>query len=319
MNDKYIQSVRSKLQENYQLLERVSWDAFQSELRLFFQFLEGTHIIKSILDELKTVSVDVGAWQALVNKERSFRLPDGYDYKQRAALCLAILKKIKDDNNQHAVTQMFSLISSFSRVADHVDLFTTNILRPFYSYVDNRIDTGNLPLYIVKRFKHRTEWFEANSMLSEYVSDTAHGEEKLDRHLRKFLFDQGIDYPFSTPLSSSGRTDILANLEREDYFIIEVKIFDTKSYDRSYIRKGFVQVINYAEDYNKDIGFLVVFNVSDKRIDFDFEEEGGFVRANNKVIFFVVINLKNPTIPASKQKKLNNYSISEDYLKKKLV
>lgn len=317
MNDKYLQTVRSKLQENYQLLERATWDAFQSELRLFFQSLEDTHIIKSILDELRTVSVDVGSWQALVNKERSFRLPDGYDYKQRAALCLAILEKIKNDNNQYAVSQMFSLISSSSRVADHVSSFTTNILRPFYSYIDSRIDTGNLPLYLIRRFKHRTEWFQAELLIDEYGKDTRHGEEKLDRHLRKFLFDQGIDYPFSTPLSSSGRADICANLDKDDYFIIEVKIFDAKTYEKGYVRKGFVQAVKYTEDYNKDMGFLVIFNVSDKRIEFDFKEEG-WVRANNKTIFFVVINLKNPPLPASKQKKLESYVISEDYLKEGL-
>lgn len=317
MNDKYLQTIRSKLQENYQLLERATWDAFQSELRLFFQSLEDTPIIKSILDELRTVSVDVGSWQTLVNKERSFRLPDGYDYKQRAALCLAILEKIKNDSNQYAVTQMFSLISSSSRVADHVNSFITNVLRPFYSYIDSRIDTGNLPLYLIRRFKHRTEWFQAELLIDEYKKNTRHGEEKLDRHLREFLFDQGIDYPFSTPLSSSGRVDVCANLDKDDYFIIEVKIFDAKTYEKGYVRKGFVQAVKYTEDYNKDMGFLVVFNVSDKRIEFDFKEEG-WVRANNKTIFFVVINLKNPPLPASKQKKLDSYIISEDYLKEGL-
>jgi hypothetical protein len=317
MNDKYLQTIRSKLQENYQLVERATWDAFQSELRLFFQFLENTYMVKSILDELRTVSVDVGAWQALVNKERSFRLPDGYDYKQRAALCLAILEKIKNDRNQYAVTQMFSLISSSSRVADHVNSFITNVLRPFYSYIDSRIDVGNLPLYLIRRFKHRTEWFQAEPLIDEYKKDTKHGEARLDMHLRKFLFDQGIDYPFSTPLSSSGRVDICANLDKDDYFIIEVKIFDAKTYEKGYVRKGFVQAVKYTEDYNKDMGFLVIFNVSDKRIEFNFKEEG-WVRANNKTVFFVVINLKNPPLPASRQKKLDSYVISEDYLKEGL-
>ncbi|GAF77721.1 unnamed protein product, partial [marine sediment metagenome] len=232
-------------------------------------------------------------------------------------LCLAILEKIKNDSNQYAVTQMFSLISSSSKVADHVNSFITNVLRPFYSYIDSRIDTGNLPLYLIRRFKHRTEWFQAELLIDEYKKDTRHGEEKLDRYLRKFLFDQGIDYPFSSPLSSSGRVDVCANLDKDDYFIIEVKIFDTRTYEKGYVRKGFVQAVKYTEDYNKDIGFLVIFNVSDKRIEFDFKEEG-WIRANNKTIFFVVINLKNPPLPASKQKKLDSYVISEDYLKEGL-
>ncbi len=313
MNNLYIQTVRSELQENYQLLQRASWDAFQSELRLFLKFLEQSMITKSVLDELRAASVDVEGWKQLINTNRMFCLPDGYDYKQRAALCLALLEEVKSNSSQYAVMDILHLTISSSKISDHHGQFLTNILHPFYSYLDGKIDSGNFPLYLLNRFKCDVEWFRASQLLQDYSADTTHGEKTLDTNLRHFLFDQGIDYPFSTPLSSSGRADILANLDSDDYFVIEVKIFDGKDYDKRYIRKGFVQAKKYIEDHNKDFGFLVIFNVSNKEIDFDFKSKG-WIRVNNKVIFIIVVNLNPSPLFASQRKKLDTYQISEEYL-----
>ena len=318
MNDKYIQYIRLQLKENFQLLQSVSWGAFQSELRLFLDFLRSTSIIKSILDELTDEKISLGEWLAQANKQRTFILPANYDYKKRATLCLKILEKIENDSDPYAVTKTFALLSPSTRVVEHVTLFISNVLTPFYSYLDTRINAANIPLYLMRRFKHRAEWFHSDELLSLYQANTKHGEESLDRSLREFLFDQGIDYPFSTPLSPSGRTDILGNLNGDDYFIIEVKVFDAESYEKGYIRKGFVQAIRYIEDYKKEVGFLVVFNVSNKKIEFDFGGDRDFVRANNKTIFFIVINLNNTIFVASEQRKLDSYIISEDYLKENL-
>lgn len=67
----------------------------------------------------------------------------------------------------------------------------------------------------------------------------------LTMDLRKFLFDNGLDYPFSEPSSPSGNVDLIYGLENKTPLTLEIKLFGGKnSYGKSYVKKGFRQAIN---------------------------------------------------------------------------
>ena len=92
------------------------------------------------------------------------------------------------------------------------------------------------------------------------------------------------------------------------------KIFNTKSYDKSYVRSGLKQINDYTRDFNKEFGFLVIFNVSEKELSFNLKSGSNFISIGDKIIFFITINIANPETPASKRKKLDLYEIDENYL-----
>ena len=172
-------------------------------------------------------------------------------------------------------------------------------------------------LYLLNKYKCQCEWFNNKQLMVMYDEDTAHGEDILTKDLRKFLFNNGIDYPFSEPNTPSGKPDIIYGIDTNDPLALEVKLFGGKSnYGKNYIKKGFHQAISYANDYNKPSAFLLIFNLSDNLLEFNLSHENDeilSVNINNKDIFIIVINLNINDESASKSRK-NVVQIEEEYL-----
>jgi len=140
----------------------------------------------------------------------------------------------------------------------------------------------------------------------------------LDRNLREFLFDQGINFPFSTPGSPSGAADIVGSIDTNNPIIIEVKVIDKeKSYGKSRILDGFQQVVRYTNNYNKDLGYLVLFNLDKTHINFRFIKETKkfppMLTFNNRTYFFVVIDLYYEE-SASKMGSVETIDVTEEEL-----
>jgi hypothetical protein len=105
-------------------------------------------------------------------------------------------------------------------------------------YLQEQLGAASDVLYLLERYVRRVEWFDRARLWEEYHRDKVRGEALYDRDLRRFLFEQGIDYPFSRPASASGEADIIADLSTDDPLVCEVKLFNAGSYGRSYIGKG---------------------------------------------------------------------------------
>lgn len=162
-------------------------------------------------------------------------------------------------------------------------------------YLHDRLDKSNAILYLLEKYKKRTEWFTRKQLHSTYQNATKSYEQILEDDLRLFLFDQGIDYPFSTPASASGRADIIGEIETDDPLIVEIKIVDKqKGYGKTRIKEGFAQVVKYANDYGKQVGYLVLFNLDDCEINFTDVDNGRVfppaISFNGKTFYFVVVN-----------------------------
>lgn len=156
--------------------------------------------------------------------------------------------------------------------------------------------------------------------MNKYSIAVKNYEQIFEDDLRLFLFDQGIDYPFSTPKSTSGRGDIIGSIDTNDPLIIEIKIFDRKkNYGKQRIIEGFSQILKYTNDYNKDIGYLVIFNADNAEIDFVLNENTKIfppmVLFNNRTYFLIVINLYTG-VSASKIGTTESIVITENELTK---
>jgi hypothetical protein len=147
--------------------------------------------------------------------------------------------------------------------------FFDQVLVPLCSYLDERIDDGDLLLYMLSRYQRDCVWFRRNTLtdLAE-KTDSKKLEEAMDKHLRTWLFREGIDYPFSAPNSPSGRADVIVWNEEEP-LPVEVKVFDGKDRDVGHVSQGLWQAQRYAVDYGKPVGYLVVFNTSPYLLSFE--------------------------------------------------
>ncbi len=226
----------------------------------------------------------------------------------RAKVCYGILRRCvcgEHGDNTLGWSRYFSSENNFSAMLRD---YTEAVVDPLMNFLHDRIDDGGNVLYLIERFKLKAEWFRRKELYALYKGDTSVGEASLDQELRANLFEGGIDYPFSQPSSPSGKADIVALLGSDDPLVLEVKVFDPElSKGTSHLRQGFHQVLRYAGDYNQSLGYLVIFNCSDKQLAISPEEpsEAEFpprITYGGRTFFVIPIDVHPGTASASKEK-----------------
>ena len=285
-------------------------DTALSNLKIFFEFLESNLLLKSILDELMKDLPDAEPLIEGIKTKRRVRLPSSYLEKVKA--CLSILQYMIEQNEEP-----WQLMDSVS-TSQNVDVITGEALKEFFvpvvKYIDEKTVVIDSFQYLLVRFKLKSEWFEKEYLFSLYGRDTTKGESVLDNTLRAYLFDQGINFPFSKPSSPSGEVDVLSVIEQKP-IPLEIKVFDGNGRSRSYVRQGFKQAFSYAKDYGEPSAYLVIFNVSQYDLMFKLSSPDMPQRLviGDKTIYIFIINLYPHDEPASKR-DLKPYVIDEKYL-----
>ncbi|MEN2766841.1 hypothetical protein [Ornithinibacillus xuwenensis] len=220
-------------------------------------------------------------------------------------------------NELSSLSSLFMHISSSRKIEDRCRIIAEQYFYPLYEYIYERIEDSSTILYLLLRYTFRTEWFHKNRLFTLYESDTKRGEDNLTLDLQEYLHNHGMDYPFSTPHSSSGRSDLVALLETNDPMVLDVKLFNLdKGYDKAYIRKGLVQAYRYALDYGKPTGYLLIYNLDKRNLSFEMNENSHVktVKMGNKEIYIIVVNLFTDGKSASEIKKPLPYIIEDKYL-----
>jgi hypothetical protein len=154
-----------------------------------------------------------------------------------------------------------------------IRIVTESTVEPFVEYLEERLGSESEILYLLERFKRRLEAFDQDELHRQYEANTRQGEDVYDRYLRKFLFDQGVDYPFSQPASASGRADVVGDIDGDDPLVCEVKLYDGDQYGIPYISKGLNQAVEYAHDYGKTVAHLVIINLSEHSLQLPSDED----------------------------------------------
>lgn len=136
----------------------------------------------------------------------------------------------------------------------------------------------------------------------------ANGEAGLDCDLRRFLFERGIDYPYSQPQSPGGRVDIVAGLETDDPLVLKAKVWDSeRKYGVNGVRDGLRRVLDYAAKYGKDKGYVAVFNLDAELLLFQGEAAAGEwpprIERGGTTYYFVCIDIAKQEKPISQRDK----------------
>ena len=233
-------------------------------------------------------------------------------------MCYGILKRCASDNNGEEWVRWTRAFSSETNFDAKFRDFTEAVVDPFVNFLHDQIDDGGNILYLLERFKLKAEWFRREELYGLYQGDTSVGESSLDQELRASLFEGGVDYPFSQPSSPSWKADIVALLGSDDPLVLEVKVFDPdRSRGKSNLRQGLHQVLRYARyanDYNQSLGYLVIFNCSDRQLVISSEEASGAefpprITYGGKTFFAIPIDIHPDIASASKEKPASRLTI----------
>jgi len=283
------------------------WLHYHDRLREFTHYCETTPTLAGCLAQLPQVEFDWSAdwrdWEELWPTGEA-----GYAYRWDA------MKQVVASGQCNVI--LLGPLASSHGSEDSLDKFTKMFVYPVYDHLVSQVEASAGILYILLRYKRWAEWFKADALRAIYEEQ---GEQGLDRNLRRFLFESGIDYPFSEPHSPGGRADIVAELDTDDPLVLEVKAWDSrKGYGEDRVRDGLRQAIDYADKYGKDRGYLAVFNLDRHPLAFMSEsatqswpprlEHGG------RTYYFIAIEIAQQVEPVSQRARGKRVDANEVHL-----
>lgn len=315
----YNHNLRTKLQEWRNRLYKAPYSLIDKQFNFFIDSLEQEALIKSIIveasDRFQITEDSIQEWHKALHRgykdKKVFKSNEEY-----AVTLFGLLKRIKE--NGGIITAVHNLVGGKDFPSSQ-NQFIDTFVNPLVNYLHDVLDESNSTLYLLEKYKKRTEWFMKEQLLVKYKNAASGQNEKvLEDDLRLYLFDQGIDYPFSTPSSASGRADLIGLIDTKNPLILEIKIYDTeKGYGKNRVISGFAQAVQYSNDYHKDVGYLVVYNADPIEITIETSTPSNLwpakVHFNNKVYYIIFVNL-NYEVSASKLGKLKKVSIKEGEL-----
>ena len=233
---------------------------FYDRLREFKRFCDDTPALAQLVHELPSITYDFG----VDFRDIRGQWPRG---TESYAIRWDAIKQMVDggpDKVDEAWLQL-SRHTQYEGLRKITEIFVI----PISHFLVDHLASSSAMLYALLRYKRWAEWFKTDHLRERYRANESSGESVLDENLRRFLFESGIDYPFSQPASPGGRVDIVARLETDDPLVLEVKVWDsTKGYKENRVRDGLRQVMEYASKYGKDRGYIVVFNLDEQPLAF---------------------------------------------------
>jgi hypothetical protein len=238
------------------------------------------------------------AWRLMDHLAANFEAGENYPVEHYAARFRDLLPK-------HGPA------SSVRRTNDYVvQEFVKQIFLPLFQYLGDQVGLGTAVVHVLQRYVARIEWFDRSDLYRRYqeaVTAGRVGEEVYNLDLQRFLFLDGGYITQAKARSASGEADLVGGLDTDDPLVCEGKLFDGSGRGKSYLAKGFHQVIMYAHDYNKAVAHLVVFNLTDKLLQFDADGPAGawapYVQHERVRVHLIVVRAHPPDTTASKAGK----------------
>jgi len=263
---RYQQDLQVALRDRFRRLMTTGYTTYGHEVGLICRWINEQPALRAIVEDLATAEpeVMVDEWVQACEQNQGLQWPTSTE-AGRARLVWAWMRDL--DQDPHAVLELASSVDSSRNFNDAVRGMTQSVVSVVFDYLGERLSAESSVLYLLERYVRRVEWFERARLHDQYLANTRQGEQIYDTDLRRWLFDQGLNMPFSQAKSASGLSDVLGELDTEDPLVCEVKVFDAASHDKRGIVSGVHQVVQYAQDYGKSAGHLMIINLSGRALD----------------------------------------------------
>lgn len=317
-------SIRERLRR---LLVAEAGDAVH-EIRLVTDWIDKQPALRAILAE--AARAEPGLYPATLvsvftdgqtGLNRGFRWPSRTE-DGRAFIIWQFMRHIaaqdSDEVDSADMTYDYGQVVSYSSGPDDVwhDL-AERILRPLFDYLSERVGEESSILYVLERYVHLVEWFDRKDLYARAMQDPRKAEEVYDAHLRRFLFGEGINMPFSQAKSASGESDVLTDLDTSDPLVCEVKLFDS-SRGKRHLASGVHQAISYASDYGKQVAYQVIINLSGRPLTLPSDDGTKLwpprITVAGTLVYLLAARALPPVASASKLGKPAPISITRDDL-----
>jgi hypothetical protein len=261
----YQRDLQVRLQERYRRLYKAGFRQYKHEAGYLVAFIRATPALLYLVETIQRSEpeIDPAKW---IEEHISLQQVDWPETEIGRAKVAWYLLQEWAQSDQGAAMFGYTIDRSRNDLNVGARTATEAVVEPLIEFLQERIGEASDILYLLERYGRRVEWFDQDRLWALYQADTPRGEAIYDSDLRRFLFEQGIDYPFSQPRSASGETDVVANIEGDDPLVCEIKLYDGGRYGKPYLAKGVQQATSYARDYGQATAHLVIVNLSAKML-----------------------------------------------------
>lgn len=299
------QDLQVALRERYRRCLTQDFDSLAHETRLVRNWILSQPSLAALIEQAshEEPDLDPAGWAATF-VGRQFSWPSSTE-AGRATLAWAIVNRIADDENeQNAVINVAHGLASGNSLNEHSRALVERIYAPLFDYLDEQVAAESSMLYLLDRFVRRVEWFDRVKLYADYTAHTKQGEEVYDQALRRFLFDEGVNMPFSQAKSASGLSDVLSDLDTEDPLVCEVKLFLD---EKRVLANGLHQAVLYAQDHGKSSAYLIIVNLSGRPLELPTDGDQAilprFLDIGGVRVYLIPIRARPPETSASKAGK----------------
>lgn len=320
MNADYVQNLRYKLQKRFRRVNAADWQSYHFSLQQFWDFLRSQPVLMGILEDVERRSTAYEEDATSILAEHMHQALFAESEAEALGFSYLITKECAESShlpNEHLELMVGHKYAMSGQNEEAITKFTTHFVEPLYEYVDEQLDDQRAILSLLRRYKHKCEWFQRQRLYEMWDADRGRGEKTLALHLYEYLHDQGIDFHIE-PASASGEVDIISAQKSDDPLLADAKIFNPAGgQDKGYLAKGVGQIYRYAVDYNDPFGYLVIYKTCSDDLALTLTNQSAatpFLVHNNKTIFLVVVDIYPHKKSASRRGRLKPIEITEDDL-----
>jgi hypothetical protein len=309
MQTDYLRDFRYKLQKRIRRLNGCSPSHFLFLAKQFCIFLDSYPLLQGVISELVAQFPDLTKYIDTIFSGQGLV---GATEEEDAAIGYGVFRRFAEQDKPLA---FFTLGGSrVGTPSESLDEFRAHYLEPFYEYLDERIDDRSFVIWSLVRYKHFCEWFRRQKLFQLWENEKRRGERLLALDLYEYLYERGVDFHIE-PWSASGEVDMISSQTSQVPLVADAKIFNPESnHGVDYLKRAFRQIYLYLCDYNQSIGYLVIFNTSNKLLRFSLSVESQplpRLAFNQKTIFFLTLDIFPHAESASRRPATDAFEITE--------
>lgn len=318
---RYQEDLQVKLRERLRRLLTQDFTQAGHEVRLTVDWINRQPALRAVLAEADLVEPDLdfmGFEAGLPGGQRlswTSRTEEG-----RAVLIWRLMQHIADDDRAgRGHDAIYPYSSEFEgNLNDQVHELARVVIAPLFDFLAERIAAESSVLYILERYVRRVEWFDRDKLYARFDADRRNGEEIFNLDLQRFLFLEGDYVTYAKSRSASGEADVIGDLDTDDPLVCDGKVFDGGGRGRNYLAKGFNQIIQYAQDHQKNVAYLVIFNITGRPLEFATDGPPGasppYIEMSGIRVYLVAVRALPPHTTASKLGKATPFTLTRDDL-----
>lgn len=313
MDADYTQNLRYKLQKRLRRLNSSGPEVFHYALRQFWGYLHGQAVLRGIVEDVeRRYACHEGAASEIFGEKKGLLFDEE---AESVGIGFFVFKKCAElVGPDQRVEIQIGAAYGHHKLDEALEFFMSYFIEPVYEHIDEQLDDQRAVLALLRRYKHKCEWFQRDTLYKMWQADTSKGEKTLALHLYEYLHDQGLDF-YIEPTSASGEIDIISAQSSEEPLLADAKIYNPgKGKGKDYLARGIKQIYTYAVDYNESFAYLITYKTcpDDLRLALTNQTAATpYLTHNNKTIFLVVVDIYPHEKTASKQGPLKPIEITE--------